>query len=324
MELLVVIAIIGILVGLLLPAVQAARGAARRMSCQNNIKQIMLAVHNYESATKRIPPAWLKPSQTGDGWSAQARLLPYIEALSLASAVNYDAGYGAATIHVDGEDVKVSSFRVPPYLCPSEVYDEARMDDNGDPYHYPLSYAYNAGPWFVYDPNNGKVGQGTFLAGRESRFRDVLDGLSNTLGFAEIKAWNPYFRDVEIEGNMPAPNEPFEVCSLAGSFKQDTGHTEWVDGRCHQSGFTTTFTPNRKILCEISGVEYDVDFTNIREGKTTTARTYASVTSRSYHVGGVTVAMMDGSVRFINDSIDRKLWRDLSTREGREHVKVPE
>ena len=103
-ELLVVIAIIGILVGLLLPAVQAARGAARRMSCQNNLHQVILAVHNYESATKRLPPAWTRPAMTGDGWSAQARILPYLEALALADAVDFGAGYGGGDTHLRGPE----------------------------------------------------------------------------------------------------------------------------------------------------------------------------------------------------------------------------
>lgn len=323
-ELLVVIAIIGIMVGLLLPAVQAAREAARRMSCTNNMKQMILAVHNYESATKRLPPSWTRPAKTGDGWSTQARILPYIENVALASAIDFAAGYGQARITVDGERIKVSSFRVPVYLCPSDVLDAPRTDDNGDPYHYPLSYGYNAGPWLVFNPNNNNPGPGSFKAGKESRFRDVLDGLSNTLGFGEVKSWTPYYRDAEVDGTIPVPTEPFEICSLGGSFKQDTGHTEWVDGRVHQSGFTTTFSPNRKVICEISGIEYDLDFTNIREGKDTTALTQAAVTSRSYHQGGVNVTMLDGSVRFVTDSIDLDLWRGLSTRAGNETVTVPE
>ncbi|MDB4331689.1 DUF1559 domain-containing protein [bacterium] len=323
-ELLVVIAIIGILVGLLLPAVQAARGAARRMSCQNNLHQVILAIHNYESATKRLPAAWSKPSQTGDGWSLQARILPYIEALGLSGGVNYSAGYKAATINVDGERLGVSSFRVPTYLCPSEVNDVVRVDSAGKPEHYPLSYAYNAGTWMVYDPNIQKSGEGAFQTGRYSRLRDVLDGLSNTLAFAEVKAWTPYFRDLGQEGQMPMPTVSDEICLLGGSFKMDTGHTEWVDGRVHQSGFTTTFPPNHKILCERNQTEYDVDFTNMREGRTSNALTYAAVTSRSHHSGGVNVALMDGSIRFVNNAIDRQVWQDLSTRAGHELVAVPE
>ena len=326
-ELLVVIAIIGVLVGLLLPAVQAARGAARRMSCQNNLKQIGLAIHNYESASKQLPAGWLKPSASGDGWSAQAGLLPYIEAIALASAIDYGAGYGAATLWVDGVEYPVASFRVPTYLCPSETNDVPRFGDMGEPEHYPLNYCYNAGTWFVYDPNDNTAGEGMFTAGRATRLRDCLDGLSNTLAFAEVKAWNPYYRDVATTGDMTMPVEPEEICMLGGSFKPDTGHTEWVDGRAHQSGFTTTFSPNRKILCTETDRVFDVDFTNFREGRTPPGspapRTYAAVTSRSYHEGGVNVTMMDGSVHFITDSIDLQLWQALSTRKGKEIVQLP-
>ncbi|TWU55367.1 DUF1559 domain-containing protein [Rubripirellula reticaptiva] len=325
-ELLVVIAIIGVLVGLLLPAVQAAREAARRMSCQNNMKQIVLAVHNYESANKKLPAAWTKPAVSGDGWSAQARILPFIEAMALSSAVNFADGYGNATLHVDGADIPVSSFRVPTYQCPSEVNDTPRIGTSG-PEHYPLSYAYNGGTWFVYDANDQTVGEGMFTSGRPRAFRDCLDGLSNTLAFAEVKAWNPYYRDASVAGDMSMPQIESDICLLAGSFKNNTGHTEWVDGRVHQAGFTTTFTPNKKILCTESGVEFDVDFTNFREGKSSGSpipRTYAAVTSRSYHIGGVTVGMLDGAVKTFSDSIDRDLWQDLSTRAGHEVVAVPE
>ena len=330
-ELLVVIAIIGILVGLLLPAVQAARGAARRMSCQNNIKQVMLACHNYESAMKQLPPAWTKPALTGDGWSAQARILPFVEAVSLAGAIDFSGGYKAATIRLDGVDRPVASFRVPTYLCPSETNDRLRRGSTGQAIHYPLNYAYSAGTWFVLDPNtrnSNNVGEGMFTPNRGRKFRDCLDGLSHTLGFAEVKAWNPYIRDSAITGTMQMPSIESQICGYGGSLKTETGHTEWVDGRVHQSGFTTTFTPNKKILCVNSaGHDYDVDFTNFREGKTAAApapRTYAAVTSRSYHVGGVTVALLDGSVRFITDSIDFDLWQAMSTRKGREIIAVPE
>ncbi|MEX2092367.1 MAG: DUF1559 domain-containing protein, partial [Pirellulales bacterium] len=95
-ELLVVIAIIGILVALLLPAIQAAREAARRMACQNHVKQIALAAHNYESSNKVLPPAFLYygASDTRNSkWSALARLLPYLEEENFESLINYSADY---------------------------------------------------------------------------------------------------------------------------------------------------------------------------------------------------------------------------------------
>ncbi|KAA1259393.1 Type II secretion system protein G precursor [Rubripirellula obstinata] len=333
-ELLVVIAIIGILVGLLLPAVQSAREAARRMSCSNNMKQVVLAVHNYESAMRQLPPVWTKPANSGSGWSLQARILPFLESLALDSAIDFSDGYDASTLTIAGETLPVSSFRVPAYQCPSDPGDTQRLGDDG-PEHYPMNYAANVGTWFVYDPGNFDrigdeiVGEGAFTPAQTRKFRDCLDGLSNTLAFAEVKSWTPYLRDVELPGDLNMPMVESEISALGGSFKTNTGHTEWVDGRSHQAGFTTTFTPNTRVLHESGGAVYDIDFTNFREGKTPSnvsdpAKTYAAVTSRSYHTGGVQVGMLDGSVRFMNDSIDRELWQNLSTRAGHEVVSVPE
>lgn len=323
-ELLVVIAVIGILVGLLLPAVQAAREAARRMSCSNNLKQIGLAVHNFESTRKNLPAGWIDPpGPVQNGWSAQARLLPYLEQIAMASAIDFDMNYNDVTIAAGATTEKIKTFRVPTYLCPSDPGDRLRMK-NGDPYHYPLCYAYNAGRWFVYDPARPSSGQGMFTAGEARRLGDCLDGLSNTLAFAEVKTWTPYLRNAAHGGELAMPAEPEEICALGGTFKSNSGHTEWVDGRVHQTGFTSTFTPNTQVLCEQGGDLYDVDWNNQQEGKSTTARTYAAVTSRSYHPGGVNVCLLDGSVRFVSESIKRPIWQGLSTRAGREVAPLPQ
>lgn len=343
-ELLVVISIIGVLVALLLPAVQSAREAARRMSCSNNLRQIVLASHNYESALRQLPPSWVRPGdptqELGDGWSAQARLLPYVESLALDAAVDYDLGYQAAQLVIGGEEFPVASFRVPTYLCPSDALDMQRFGDDG-PEHYPLSYGGNSGVWFVYDPQNPTdpeddlVGEGMFTPTRGRKFRDCLDGLSNTLAFAEVKAWTPYLRDSAIEGDLEMPETPADIQTLGASvsasnrkFSPATGHTEWVDGRVHQTGFTTTFTPNTRVLFRDGDVEWDVDFTNFREGRSIAGsndlpKTYAAVTSRSYHNGGVQVGFADGSIHFLTDSIQRELWQNFSTRQGREIVALP-
>jgi prepilin-type N-terminal cleavage/methylation domain-containing protein len=323
-ELLVVIAIIGVLVGLLLPAVQAAREAARRMSCSNNLKQIGLAIHNYESSLRSLPAAWSAPGDaTGDGWSAQARLLPYLEQANLASEIDYAAGYGVATVTTTGGTVeRLASMRVPTYLCPSEINDRLRMK-NGAPYHYPLNYVANAGIFFVFDPASQRIGQGTFAANRYLKFRDCIDGLSNTMAFAEVKAYNPYFRDAALGSGQTLPSQPGEICGWGGNFKTNSGHTEWVDGRVHQTGFTTTFAPNTKVLCQSGGETFDVDWTNQREGGSATEPTYAAVTSRSYHTGGVQAVLMDGSVRFVSDSVELDTWRAMSTRNGGEVFEMP-
>jgi prepilin-type N-terminal cleavage/methylation domain-containing protein len=317
-ELLVVIAIIGILVGLLLPAVQAAREAARRMSCSNNMKQIMLAMHNYHGSFNRFPAGGVySVATTSDTWSLQARILPQLEQAGLTDLINWSLPYS-----VQGSVARV---RVPTYQCPSETNDRQRPDPSvADPNfaHYPLNYAVNMGEWFVYDPVSKKAGTGLVFPNSTTGFKDVLDGTSNTLAFAEVKAFTPYLRD----GLSPAtlgvntPMLPSEVVAYGGSFKPDSGHTEWTDSRSHQSGFTTTFGPNAKVLYVSGGVTYDIDFNSSREGKTITNPTYSAVTSRSYHVGGVQTSLADGSVRFVTESIEMSVWKALGTRANHEVI----
>jgi len=114
----------------------------------------------------------------------------------------------------------------------------------------------------------------------------------------------------------PGLPTPDAVCGLGGQFKTNSGHTEWVDGRAHQIGFTTTFQPNTEVRCVQNGETYDIDWTNQQEGKSTTTPTYAAITARSHHVGGVNATMMDGSVRWFSDEIDLGVWRAYSTREN--------
>ena len=116
---------------------------------------------------------------------------------------------------------------------------------------------------------------------------------------------------------------PSDICSLGGVFKPDSGHTEWVDGRSHQTGVTTVFGPNTEVLCNVGGVEYDVDWTNQQEGLSATVATYAAVTARSHHPGVVNALLMDGSVRAFSETIDRQLWQELSTRNGNEVIELP-
>ena len=314
-ELLVVIAIIGILVGLLLPAVQAAREAARRMSCSNNLRQMGLALHNYHDTFRSFPAAgFYSRNVASDPWSLQARILPQLEQANLQGLIDWRFPYG-----LQGQ---VARTRVPVYLCPSEIKDEVRPSPKShDPSfaYYPLNYAVNMGEWFIYDPRTRRGGTGLVYPNSKTRMANVSDGTSNTLAFAEVKAWNPYLRD---SGNPSAPSLPPSTAgalvSFGGNFKSNSGHTEWVDGRVHQTGFTTTFTPNTRVLYEANGLVHDIDFTSRREGKTVTETTYAAVTSRSYHTGGVNVGLVDGSVRFLTDSVDQTVWIALGTRAGGE------
>ncbi|NOY30496.1 MAG: DUF1559 domain-containing protein [Planctomycetes bacterium] len=323
-ELLVVIAIIGVLVALLLPAIQAAREAARRMSCANNIRQIALAMHNYESANRKFPPQVMIGTDQ-KLWSAQARILPYIEQGSMFAAIDFKQAYGS--ILLNGQSI--ASLRVPTLLCPSEARDEMRLKD-GNPYHYPLNYGVNCGLWKVYDPTGQSGGSGAFFPNAGLGTRSFGDGLSNTLMLAEVKGWQPYYRDAGSPGATP-PSGPGEICSLGSGDIRETAHTEWVDGRTHQSGFTATFTPNTLTHCEDGHGDHfhDVDYNSWRVRQLGDSNydpakiTYAAVTSRSYHSGSVVnVAKMDGSVDSISGDIDLFVWRAMSTRNGEEVLTV--
>ena len=321
-ELLVVIAIIGILVALLLPAIQAAREAARRMSCQNNVKQIALAVHNYESAVKALPPALLYYGQNdarNSKWSAQARLLPYLEEENFESHIEYTDDY-ETTRFGDGF---IGAHRISAYLCPTEERDEARLDGDGTPIHYPINYGFNRGVWRTFDPTHQLPEEGAIQPNEGTRLRVITDGTSKTLLIAEVKGWTPYFRDASLNQPTP-PDAPADICGLGGSFKSNSGHTEWVDGRVHQTGFTAVFPPNTRVECAQSGQVYDVDWTSKREGITPTEITYSAVTSRSYHSGGiVNVAMVDGSIHSISSDVDLAVWRAMATRSGDETAELP-
>jgi prepilin-type N-terminal cleavage/methylation domain-containing protein/prepilin-type processing-associated H-X9-DG protein len=312
-ELLVVIAIIAILIGLLLPAVQKVREAAARVRCQNNLKQLGLALHNYESARGQFPSLGDYTLAGGTVyWSLHSRLLPYIEQENLQRLIDFTRPIS--------QQPQVARVRVPLLLCPSEVNDRERPDSPTFT-HYPLNYGANAGVWHLFQPPIGQ-GSGVFVVNRPIRIGEIADGLSNTLGMAEVKTFTPYWRD----GGLPSaagvliPNRPADLTAYfgAGEFKPDSGHTEWVDARTHQTGFTTTFPPNTRVPYATGSVTYDVDFNSHREGRSATISTYAVVTSRSYHAGGVNVLLMDGSVRFIRDAITQMVWRMLGTRAGGE------
>ncbi|WP_020475498.1 DUF1559 domain-containing protein [Zavarzinella formosa] len=308
-ELLVVIAIIAILIGLLLPAVQKVREAANRIKCQNNLKQWGLALHNFESTNSCFPTQGDVPvAQVGDPWSAQTRLLPYIERGDLGKLIDYSQSS-------DGQAMAVN--RVALLICPSEVNDHPQATA-GSP--YPLNYLINMGTWFVYDPSTGATGDGAFGMNRQTKFADITDGTSNTLGLSEGKTFTVIVRDggVPATAGVAIPATPADAIAYGGTFKVDGGHVEWIDARSIQSGFTTTFPPNTKIPYVSGGITYDVDFTSRREGKTANVPTYTVAPARSFHTGGVNTALMDGSVRFTRNTILQATWRALGTRAGGE------
>jgi type II secretory pathway pseudopilin PulG len=314
-----VIAIIGILIALLLPAVQSAREAARQMQCRNHLKQVALACHIYHSANRTFPPSAIVDTTvttTGNNvsWGVHGRVLPFLEQASLYENVDLSIAWD--------NQMAIDAVKVEIYSCPSDPgSDVVRYPGNNRPRLYPTNYGFNFGTWFVFDPHSNDRGDGMFYPNSFLGFRDCLDGASSTLLISEVKAWTYYMRN----GGPPTleiPGDANMVAQMAASGSQfkNTGHTEWPDGRVHHTGFTSTLTPNTRVEFEKDGVVYDVDYNSWQEGKhgSNGHPTYAAITSRSEHAGLVQAALIDGSVQSITDSIDRQVWRAMSTRAGRE------
>jgi prepilin-type N-terminal cleavage/methylation domain-containing protein len=324
-ELLVVIAIIAILIGLLLPAVQQAREAARRTQCRNNLKQLGLALHNYHDAFTVFPPTFCPGPADGGEWSLQARILPYVDQGNLFNSIDFSRDYNQTSTQFP---FGVKALRVPTLLCPTDPNDRQRTNASGQPEHYPLCYTANLGTWFVYDPATRQFGNGAFGPGSRTSARDFTDGMSNTLCFSEVKAFTPYARTAgsPLGANLAPPATVAEVCTYVSGATENqanSGHTEWADGRAHHVGFTTTLVPNTSVLCTNGAKgQQDVDYNSQREDNPegTTNRTYAVVTSRSYHEGIVQTLLMDGSARAISENIDLQVWRNLGTRGGGEVI----
>ncbi|MDB5352068.1 MAG: xcpT 20 [Planctomycetota bacterium] len=285
----------------------------RRIQCTNNLKQIGLALHNYESALGMLPPAGcFRVGEAMTSYSVQARLLPYMEQTNLHNALNYEIPFS-----VQGT---VAQMRVSTLLCPSKARDRPKVGPTIT--HYPLNYGISIGTWLVWDPNTRQWGDGAFGINASNRLADITDGLSNTLSFAEVKAYQPALHDggQPTGPGVPPPSTPNELAAYGGTSSLDWSHTEWVSGHILHSGMTTGFPPNTVIRYADSGTPYDIDFTASRLGTSTTRQTYVVVTSRSYHTGGLNALMLDGSVRFVKNSVSRAAWRGLGTRSGGEIV----
>ena len=308
-ELLVVIAIIAVLIALLLPAVQAAREAARRMQCTNNLKQIGLALHNYESVNAVLPAG---RSSGALLWSSLSSILPYIEGGNLYNTINYNSPSIPYEGFPSGVDNATSVRQVVnTFLCPSDP-----KQDRLDPALGTTNYAAVSGTGLQnngsFRPQDGAGVDGAFFDRSATAFRDVTDGLSFTAAFGEITkgsgtdatglagsaAINP--RTQNLQG--PTGNAVTDAfCGGLTIFGGQRGR-EWSRGSYPFATFNHYLTPNSRTPDCLSG-----NF----------AGRFAA---RSYHPGGVNALFLDGHVQFVKDTVAIAAWRAVATRGGGEVV----
>ncbi|WP_165070780.1 DUF1559 domain-containing protein [Paludisphaera rhizosphaerae] len=326
-ELLVVIAIIAILIGLLLPAVQAAREAARRIQCTNNMKQLGLAITNYEHTLGGLPPSAIVVNAAGGAlWTSDfgglGRILPHLELGAIYNSINLNSSYG------DPGNMTATALTIAPFICPSEIRND--RENNGTfGIVGPTNYGFCLGDWFVWaGPNGGAVTRSAFGPNLSRSWSAFTDGTSNTMLMSEVKNWQVNIRDCGVlskindPANIPSPYA--DPKTVAPEYEGSTclvkieGHCEWPEVAVHHIGMTTAWPPNKRTP---GGPGYslpDVDLNSRRER--IGGPTYAAITARSYHPGGVNALLGDGSVRFVKQAIDGLVWRALGTVAGGEVI----
>jgi prepilin-type N-terminal cleavage/methylation domain-containing protein/prepilin-type processing-associated H-X9-DG protein len=330
-ELLVVIAIIAILIALLLPAVQAAREAARRAQCVNNLKQLGLAMVNYEGTNGTLAPFSLDLKTTtliDYDWSATARVLPFTEQGPLYNAINFGLKYTTP------DNTTIIKSNVPLLICPSEpntqLLSAVLPPPTGNYQTAVGSYGWLNGDWYSYGGTGTRPNRAAFGINQSTRLAQITDGTSNTMLASEAKCYGPQYRHCVAEGSggtLPGLNNPDLIPSPQASpsiIATDSGpcqliaegHTRWAKGSVPHTGITTAMPPNTKVLS--NGPTGDLDLISMDEDDG--GPTYAAVTARSYHSGGVNVLMSDGSVRFIKSTVDGMNWRALGTIAGGEVI----
>ena len=327
-ELLVVIAIIGILVALLLPAVQAAREAARRAQCTNHLKQIGIALHNYHDTFKTFPfgkgPSYPRAAAYAR-WSAHALLLPFLEQGSLHASIDFrfapaTPGMGGvinfmpAYTNPGNINLAASQVRVPGFICPSDISTVSGWAGQNN-------YAANQGGWLCdrsdspggpSDIAQSEVQTGVLYFLSQVRIADITDGTSNTLIFSEKLrgTGNPdRRRDLFVIPNQNSLAATYQTCSsinpLTTTPLTSRWGFSWVMGENCCTLYNHVSTPNT-VSC--AGQGFPGTMTNMA----------MQVSANSAHPGGVTTLLCDSSVRFVPNTVDLTVWRSLGTRSGGE------
>ena len=311
-ELLVVIAIIAVLIALLLPAVQSAREAARRTQCKNQLKQLALAVHNYESTHGCFPPGQIRmgfaTSPRVRGWSMYVQLLPYFDQVPLYQRWNF-------ADPLANESNGNTAVILPGWLCPSSTPAQNPYTKTNGTRYALTSYCGNGGT--QTHPPSATKGDGVFagtgplittpatVQHNVVRMRDINDGTSNTLLFGERSHHDPNYDSFATTGFASNPMTGWGYWSPTGG----------------QLGLTDV------TLSSFAPINYRLPFYySNRPGTITNAATFDASPENirrlnafgSQHVGGAHFALCDGSSRFLSENISPLVLRALSTRNGSE------
>lgn len=329
-ELLVVIAIIAVLIALLLPAVQQAREAARRMQCRNNLKQLGLALHNYESSHRTFPPNLVPGGNYGysaGNWGVLAYLSPYLDQTPIYNLMNLNAPTYAATAPyniADANNALAASYVIPMFLCPSDK-GQSLGGGYGVASLGPANYCANMGSGLntlAGAPANGSPynADGVMFANSRVRIADITDGTSNTACMSEsvlgdgarnasgstppVSAQKSYAYLSTYQGSLDDAS-----CAGASSWNiQDLRQFLWYSGEIRNTSYNHYYTPN------------DDRWDCVTNASTLGYTAIGWKAARSLHVGGVHLLLCDGSVRFVSEEIFTGTWRSLSTRAGGEII----
>ncbi len=322
-ELLVVIAIIAILIALLLPAVQQAREAARRMQCKNNLKQITLAMHNYESSHGGFP--WIGDS-INYSFSPQALLLPHCDQGNLHDLIDFDISLGRARDGFNSPHDQTARIPVSFFNCPSDdtqVVKPVFQRIGGSTYTFAgLNYFINVGSGTGNNVDYGSPTDGIAWSGNGVGFRDITDGTTNTIAFAET-LMGPGQEvtgavDLRQAKKLVAGGSGRNVSDMIAFRDSATGDpAAFISGVSNWSGHRGSVWIS---AFGSGGGAINGWFTPNSRFPDLSIRAYQATGPRSNHAGGVNVSMCDGSVRFFSDSIDMADWHALWSRNGGEVV----
>jgi len=322
-ELLVVAAIVGILTGLLLPAVQQAREAARRVECLNRLRQAAVAIQGYESARRRLPPGSVarryaaQPTTpyTFYRWSALAHILPFMEQSATHATLNLDLPLYQSDYSTPAANREGVRTLLPELLCPSDRQD--RVSSTFGPTNFSACAGSGAGGGTPF------AADGVFYINSATRVADITDGASRTTLLAECTL-----------GETPPPLTPRSQADprLVYAFARAVPMT---DASCEESAlWNLSDPPNfswangefRSALYnhyrEPNSAQFDCVSAKLIGTLADQYSAYGWHTSRSYHPGGVNVALADGSARHVFDGVDLAPWRALATRAGDETAEL--